>query len=129
MRQLDLLNEFRELVSQLRTEVEAASAMQLYDTHKIAEEVVLGLFRELYGLSELRNLNADQKNFPGFDLADDNKRVAIQVTATPNIDKVKSTLETFVRDRLFDRYDKLIVYILTRKQSSVSVQPGHIPKD
>lgn len=120
MRHLDLLNEFRTLLSQLRNEVEAASAMQLYDTHKISEEIMLKLFRKLYDLPDLRNLNADQKNFPSIDLADDAKRVAIQVTSTSSLDKVKNTLEIFIRERLYERYDKLIIYVLTRKQNSYS---------
>ena len=120
MKILDLQNEFRELIAQLRREIEAASAMEQYDAHKVSENLMCGLLRELCGWSALRNLNTEQANFPGIDLADDAQRVAIQVTATADIGKVKHTLERFVGHNLHQRYDRVIVYVLTEKQGSYS---------
>lgn len=70
MKQLDLINEFRALSAQLKTEVESASAMCLYDTHKVAENLMCKLLSELCGHRNLRNLNRDKDNYPGIDLAD-----------------------------------------------------------
>jgi len=121
VKHLDLLNEFRETMAALSAEVEASSAMQLYDIHKVSENLILGVFRELLSLRGLRNLNAAEKvNFPGIDLLDDQSRVAIQVTATASLGKVKETLEMMLKHRLDDRCDRLIVYVLTRKQASYS---------
>ena len=100
MKILDLQNEFRELAAQFRNEVEAASAMGHFDTHKVAENVICGLLRELCDWPDLHNLNTEQANFPGIDLADDNARVAIQVTATADIAKIKHTIEKFVNHSL-----------------------------
>lgn len=108
-------------MSHLATQVEAASAMQLYDIHKVSENLVLGVLRELYGWRNLRNLNATERtNFPGIDLADDVAGVAIQVTATPTLDKIKSTIETFLAHELNKKYQRVVVYVLGRKQSSYS---------
>ena len=120
MKHLDLLNEFRELIAQLRFQVEAASAMETYDTHKVAENVICGLMRELCGWPDIRNLNPEQANFPGIDLADDSARIAVQVTATADLAKVKHTVEMFVGRDLNQRYSRLIVYVLTSKQGSYS---------
>ena len=120
MKHQDLLNEFKSLISQLRKEVEAASAMQHYDIHKIAEHVICSLFRDLCGYEDMRNLNVDQSNFPGIDLADNNARLAVQVTATADLAKVKSSLEKFLNHGLQKSYDRLIIYILTTKQNSYS---------
>ena len=54
MKHVDLLNEFRVVMSQLATQVEAASAMQMYDIHNVSENLVLGVLRELYGWRHLR---------------------------------------------------------------------------
>src|SRR5690606_25809502 len=54
------------------------------------------------------------------DLADDEARIAIQVTATPDSEKVKETLRTFVGHGLHEKYDRLIIYILTEKQLTYS---------
>lgn len=108
-------------MSQLATQIEAASAMQMYDIHKVSENLVLGVLRELYGWRHLRNLNSTERaNFPGIDLADDVAGVAIQVTATPTLDKIKSTIETFLAHGLDKKYQRVVVYVLGRKQASYS---------
>lgn len=129
MKHLDLLNEFRALIAQLRNQVEAAGAMGLYDTHKVAENVICGLLRELCDWSNLRNLNREQSNFPGIDLADDNARIAVQVTATADIAKVKHTLEKFVSHGLEQRYNRLIIYVLSTKQGSYSQSAIDVASD
>lgn len=120
MKQLDLINEFRELNAQLKTEVESASAMGHFDTHKVAENLMCKLLSELCGYGNLRNLNRDKNNYPGIDLADDHARVAFQITATSDLAKVKNTLETFLLHNLHQKYDRLVVYVLTQKQNSYS---------
>lgn len=120
MKHLDLINEFRELNTQLKTEVESAGVMGHYDTHKVAENLLCKVFSELCGYRNLRNLNRDNANYPGIDLADDQARIAFQITATPDLIKVKHTLETFLSHNLQQKYDRLVVYILSQKQNSYS---------
>ncbi|MCG8521118.1 MAG: SMEK domain-containing protein [Pseudomonadales bacterium] len=117
---LDLQNEFRELIARFRQEIEAASAMTQFDAHQVAENVICGLLRELCDWPDMHNLNADQANFPGIDLADDTARVAVQVTATADIGKIKHTIDTFIRHNLHEQYDRLVLYVLTAKQGSYS---------
>lgn len=93
------------------------------DINKISEDVVCGLFRELYGFAHLRNLNSEEiSNFPGIDLADDKVRVAIQVTSDKSLDKIKKTIQKIIDHGLHDKYDRFIIYNLTRRQSSYSDQ-------
>lgn len=121
MKQQDLINELRTALSELVLNIEGAGAMQMYDLHRLAENVVLGLFREIVDLRDIRNLNATEgKDFPAIDLADDNKRFAVQVTATPSLEKVKDTLSTFLEHNLSSSYSRLVIYVLTRKQNSYS---------
>jgi hypothetical protein len=121
LKHIDLINQFREEIALLVREVETSVAMGHFDINKICENVVLGLFRELFGFAELRNLNEEEKqNFPGIDLADDNARVAIQVTSERSLDKVKDTLQKVVNHKLYTMYDRVIIYVLTNKQQSYS---------
>ena len=99
MKQLDLINEFRGLIAQLKTEVESASAMAMYDTHKLSENLMCKLLGSLCSYDSLRNLNRDKDNYPGIDLADDQARIAFQITATSDLTKVKHTLETFLKHK------------------------------
>ncbi len=121
MRHATLITEFRQELSKVAHEVEMAASAGHVDINHICENLVCGLFREIYGLDQLRNLNDEEKkNFPGIDLADDKNKVAVQVTSEKTIEKVKDTLSKFVKNKLYEKYDRLIVYILTRKQTSYS---------
>lgn len=124
MKHIELLNSFREHVSQLVAEVEAAVAMGHFDINKISEDVYCGVISNLYGLDNLRNLNAEEKkNFPGIDLADETHRVGIQVTSDASLDKVKSTLASIREHKLYKKFDRFIIYVITRRQASYS-QPA-----
>jgi len=121
LKHVELINQFREEIAKLAHEVESSVAMGHFDLNKVCEDVICGLFRELFGFQGLRNLNSDEKaNFPGIDLADDGCRVAIQVTSDKSLDKIKDTLTKAIRHRHYEKYDRFIVYLLTRKQSSYS---------
>lgn len=121
MKHIELINQFREELSKLALEIESSVAMGHFDINKISEDVICGMFRELYGFRNLRNLNAEEKqNFPGIDLADDEARVAIQVTSDKSLDKIKDTLRKACEHQLYEKYDRFIIYILTKKQASYS---------
>lgn len=93
------------------------------DRCRIAEDVVLPLFKLVYSFTDLKNLNhTDSQDYPGIDLGDDVARVAIQVTATADASKVKSSIETFVKYRHFETYDRLLVYVLREKQKRYSTK-------
>lgn len=116
-----MITQFREELTRLVLEVETSVAAGHLDLNKICEDVFCGIFRELYGLSGLRNINsAERANFPAIDLADEEARIAIQVTSDPSLAKVKSTLNKFIKHDLHKKFDRLIVYVITRKQNQYS---------
>lgn len=127
MRALDIDNEIAGQFTYFITEVKAFSAMNRTDINRVAQNVLVPIFEVVYGYSQLRNLDVGTGgNFPGIDLADDAAKVAIQVTSTHRLEKVTHTLEQFLKDRpefqppLAERYDRLIVYVLTEKQRTYS---------
>lgn len=122
MKHVRVIDQFREYLATLSREVEISVAMGYLDINKICEDVFCGLFRELYGLKNIRNLNEDEKkNFPGIDLADDEAKVAIQVTSDKTLEKIKDSLIKIISHALHEKYNRIIFYILTRKQGSYSV--------
>ncbi len=91
------------------------------DINKVAETLLIPLFSEVYGYTHLQNLNyTEGSNYPGIDLGDETARVAFQITSTSNSEKIKKTLRKFVEYKLYEKYDSLIIYILTEKQQSYS---------
>lgn len=121
LKQQELIARLRDELAQIVTQTEGNTAMSLTDHNKIAEDLICGLMREILDFRGLKNLNASEReNYPAIDLADFSGRVAVQVTATPRLDKIKSTIRTFNEHKLDGSFDRLIVYILTRKQRSYS---------
>lgn len=130
MHALEVDNEIAIQFTYFVAEIKAFSAMDRTDINRVAQNVLVPILNEVYCYSQLRNLDIGTGgNFPGIDLADDAARVAVQVTSTPGLEKIKHTLEQFLQDRpefappLAERYDRLIVYILTEKQKTYS-QPS-----
>lgn len=121
MKQLDLANRFREHLASHSLEVEAAASAQHLDIAHVSENLIAGLLKSLLGLHHVRNRNVEEKtNYPGIDLVDDVAKVGVQVTATPTLDKVKATLRTCAKHGLSSRINRLIIYVLTRRQESYS---------
>jgi AAA ATPase domain/MalT-like TPR region len=111
----------RDLMSLFVTQVKSATAMGQTDINKVAETILIPLIAEVYGYRNLKNLNfTEGSNFPSVDLGDETARVAFQITATPGIEKVKHTLTKFFEYKLDEKYDRIIIYIITEKQNSYS---------
>ena len=123
MKHLKVIDQFREDLANLSRQVETSVAMGNFDINKVCEDVFCGLFKELYGFNNLRNLNEEEKNnFPGIDLADDEARIAIQVSSDKKIDKIKDSLTKIINHGLHEKYDRFIFYFLTRKQGSYAAE-------
>ncbi|PSB34423.1 hypothetical protein C7B82_02880 [Stenomitos frigidus ULC18] len=108
-------------MSRFVAQIEMEAAMSRTDLNKAAETILIPLLNEVYGWS-LENINyaEDNNNYPGIDLADKVAGISVQVTATPDLTKVKHTLEQFTKHNQHLKYNRLIIYILKKKQDSYS---------
>ena len=108
--------KIRELMTRFVTEIKVAGAMDKTDINRVSENVLVPLLSEIYEHTELKNLNVDRSNFPAIDLGDEKTGIVYQITSTANSRKIKNTLQKFVKHKLYEKYDHLIVYILKEKQ-------------
>jgi hypothetical protein len=120
MRQLEVENQLREVVSRIIVQVELATAQGRTDINLALEDAFIPILKSVYNLPHLTNLNRKQKNFPGIDLGDDHDRVAFQVTSTTALEKVKFTIQQFMNRAYYNTFDELFILMLGRKQSSYS---------
>lgn len=77
-------------------------------------------FRDLLNYilcGNFKNLNVDLGNSAAIDLADDNLKHCIQVTSTSGKSKIDKTLKKFVEHGLHKKYDRLTVFIATKKKA------------
>jgi hypothetical protein len=118
MRRQTLLNEARDLMALFVNQVRGSTAVGHTDINKVSERFLVELFREVFALPDLRDLNAEKANFPGLDLASDASSTAFQITATTDVQKVKDTLRTVLDRGLHTKYPQIRIYVLTEKRVS-----------
>ena len=90
MNRHDSLNRIKTLLSRFVAEVELSGAMYLQDINSVSEDILIQLFSEIFGHSDLKNLNwSDGVNYPAIDLGDQNSSIAYQITSTSDSSKIK----------------------------------------
>ena len=111
-------NRINELMARFVAQVKGATAMSRTDINLVAEDVLVPLLSEIYGHTDLKNLNISEgPNSPAIDLGDKGTRTAYQITSRRDSQKIKDTLKKFIAHKLYEEYDRLVIYILTEKQS------------
>lgn len=116
MNRIGYLNKINTYAARFVVEVEGFNTSSLYDINIHAENFLIPVLNEVFGL-KLENLNHSQKkNYPAIDLADFSNRVAFQITATSDLEKIKSTLEKFKEHKLNEAFDVLYIYVITHKK-------------
>jgi hypothetical protein len=116
MKRQDQITELVRYLAYLKSQVEIANSLNLTDINKHAEDFYKELLNLGYGFN-LVNINIEDQNTAAIDLGDKERRIAIQVTSTASFDKIKKTYATFVKKKLNESYDRLIVLNIREKLS------------
>lgn len=118
MIQQEFLFRISQLLSRFTEQVKILNSNDEFSINIHAENILIDVLNVIFDCS-LKNVNYEKKKFyPYIDLRDENKRIAIQVTSTGTIEKIKHTLSGFVKNGLYRDYDTLYIYIITEKQKS-----------
>lgn len=127
MKQVELIQEISNLFIQFSTEVKDKGKLKLNDINIVAEDVLVPILSIVYD-SNLKNLNDEKSNYPGIDLATDehitfgntDKKIAFQITSTNSVDKIKKTLNAYIKGDFHTKFDNIYIYNLIEKQNSYS---------
>lgn len=96
--------------------VETRASLNLNDLNVHSENFYKDLLNLVYGYN-LINLNSLTHNTASIDLSDEAIGLCIQVTSTNSIEKIKKTVDKFIKEGLHEKYKDLKVLILTNKKS------------
>ena len=111
------LYRISQLLSRFKEQVQILNKNGEFSINIHAENILIKVLNEIYDC-KLENINySEGKNYPSIDLRDKSKRFAIQVTSTGNFKKIKDTLSKFLENEFYKDYDKLLIFIITEKQS------------
>ena len=117
MNQESKLYRISQLLSRFQEQVTILNSNNEFSINTHAENILIKVLNEVYNCN-LKNVNYEEgKNYPSIDLRDTIGRISVQVTATANLEKVKSTLSKFLENDLNKQFDSLYIFIITKKQA------------
>lgn len=116
MNRSELIKGITHYLTHLRMQVEHLNSLNLQDDNVNAENFFRDLLNLVFGY-DLKNINIVEKNARAIDLGDEMERVAIQVTSTSDLGKIKHTHGGFVKGGLDKKYDRLVVLIIGEKRT------------
>ncbi len=118
MEQQKILFRISQLLSRFTEQVKILNSNAEFSINIHAENILIDVLNVIFDC-ELKNVNYKvNKIYPSIDLRDNNKRIAIQVTSSSNLNKIKHTLSEFIANELYKDFDTLYIYIITEKQTS-----------
>lgn len=111
----DNIDKISTKLAILAHKVELNSCLNLMDLNIHAEYFFCDSLNMIFNAS-LVNLNTINTNAKSIDLIDLRKRLAIQVTSTPEFSKIKKTVDGFIETENINNIDRLIVLIIIKKK-------------
>ena len=108
---IDTIKRIIEKLTVLKTQIELENGVHLFDNNIGLEDFTCGLMNLVYGYN-LKNLNKNQINYPGIDLADSSLQIAVQVTVEKTKEKIQSSIDTFIKKGYMKKYKRLIIFYM-----------------
>ncbi|WP_019657958.1 SMEK domain-containing protein [Variovorax atrisoli] len=102
-------------LSVLRFMVKSLSKRGKTDLNRDCESFFATVLNLVYGYA-LKNVNEESLNEAAIDLADEGRKLCVQVTATSDSGKIKKTIETFNKHKLYEKYQELRFLMLVDKK-------------
>lgn len=92
----------------------------LLDSNRIAQDFFADLFSLVFGYLELKELDKlnNTITYPAIDLGDEDAKIAFQITTNKDSEKIKETIQKFINHKLYEKYDRLVFFIIGKKQNS-----------
>ncbi|EXM40295.1 hypothetical protein RASY3_09475 [Ruminococcus albus SY3] len=116
MKQEELIKTISELLYKLCDLIESRNTLNYYDINISSEYFFIPLLNLVFDCN-LKNINTDEKNAAAIDLYDSNGKIAIQVTSNSSADKIRTTLNKYRKNKLYDKYQRLVVVVIVRSHT------------
>lgn len=94
----------------------------LFDDDRSAQLFYSGIFKIVFGYKNLEELDTLNKttNYPAIDIGDEKEGIAFQITVQKDSQKIKDTIELFLKKELYKKYSRLVIYVIGKKQEKYS---------
>jgi hypothetical protein len=103
----DLVIRCRKLLGWLGAQVSIANSAGLTDINVVSESLVQNLFNSIEDGASYVNTNIGAPNADSIDLADEGRKIGVQVTSNMSSGKIKSTVEVFEKNKRQEQFSTL----------------------
>lgn len=116
------LNIIKQYLVDLERLVHIENANGEYSINKMSENLLIGFFNILFDAS-FENANYTlARNYPGIDIADFNKKIAIQITSENDSEKILDTVRMIRQYEIYKEFNTFYIYILDKKKAYRNLQ-------
>lgn len=123
MNRQDYQNSIIQSLTWLSTQVSVQNRLNLTDVNVHSENFYRDLLNLAFGYN-LVNINTIDPNAAAIDLGDEAKKLAIQVTSTSALAKTKHTVMKFIENKLYEKYDRLVILNIASKTKHTTPSVG-----
>jgi hypothetical protein len=113
----ELQKKISDFLAVLEVSVRNRVLIGLLDQNLVAQPFIAKLLNIVYGY-DLINLDTPQRKRPAIDLGDSYRKIAFQVTSTEKTEKIRETINTFIRKKEYDSFKYLKFIILGSKKKN-----------
>lgn len=119
-RKLQLIKSITDNLAFSSKSTSLENVIGLFDSNRIAQDFFAWLFSLIFWYTELKDLDKlnDITNYPAIDLWDENAKIAFQITTRKDSEKIKDTIKKFIFHKLYNKYDRLIIFVIWNKQET-----------
>ena len=105
-----------------KTKIHLSNKLGLYNLSTLSENIIRDLFNIIFEKDHysLQNANLFTPNVDSIDLKDEINKVAVQVTTNNTYNKIKHTVNLFVENQHYLKYDKLLIVIIDERKGKRS---------
>ncbi len=103
-----LLSNLQHDIALLQKYIESRQAVGFHDMERLLEGLFIHILNATFDF-QLTNKNQLKVNFPAIDLADDERRISVQVTTNASKAKIAATIDKFELLKMSTAYDQLYI--------------------
>ena len=119
---LEYINHITKQLGSMAIDAKISSKGNRNDMAVVSEETVRGLLNLMWNYKLINANGKSLSNSPSVDLEDEENGVAVQVTVERSLRKVDDMLRTFQKNNLDQKFDKLILLILSLDEPTIDMK-------
>ena len=109
--------EIRRYLAWFTSHITLENASGYFDINKYSEKFLIPILNCVFN-TEFERLEFEKKNYPAIDIGSKKLRISFQITAETSFEKIKSTLTSYIENRVYKDYPVIYQLIIREKYAT-----------